>query len=107
MAPGFDEAGRIALDRAGGIYGVGRISEGSEMVVNGSQTLRSSGGRDAYLARFGDNGWMLWSRQTSGPGDESITDVGSDRAGNAYIVGFGSVPRPRCSRRPEVSRVPP
>lgn len=88
MAPGFDQARSIALDRAGGAYGVGSVREG-DMVVNASQTLRRSGGRDGYLARFGDTGWMLWSRQTSGPGDESISDVASDREGNAYVVGFG------------------
>jgi len=87
-APGFDDARSIASDRAGGLYAVGYVKNGT-FRIEPSITLRSTGTWDAYLLRLGANGRSIWVRTTSGDSIESFSDVASDADGNAYVTGMG------------------
>ena len=58
-------------------------------------TLVNSGGIDSYLARYDQQGNILWVRQVGssvGSGNDIIHDVAVDNEGNIYAVGETSSP---------------
>jgi len=82
--PKDDSAKGIVSDGHGGAYAVGEFN-GSLHV--GRETLQSTGLHDGFLIRYDRDGKPLWSRAFGGPGRDILTDVATDSAGNAILIG--------------------
>ncbi len=87
VSPGFNTGARIAVDRRGGAYGIGRFQQ--SVKFGSDLTLAGRGLNDGFLVRYGPDGEVLWARTIGGPGQDAPTDVASDAEGNAYVVGWG------------------
>lgn len=82
----YERAGYIALDRAGGLYGLGGFNE--PLRFGDEATLRPRGSKDGYLVRYGSEGELKWVRTIGGDGSASFQDVASDPVGNAFVTGL-------------------
>jgi gliding motility-associated-like protein len=75
----------VAADLSGNTYVTGYMKGSS---VNFSSVLVSSaGGKDIFLAKYDQNGNILWVTTAGGSGDDVGTSVAVDNAGNVYICG--------------------
>ena len=92
--PEADSARGIASDRQGGVFVVGSFAKSMKHgkaaleIAAGSDLDRPHHARtDGYLARYDPDGEALWARSIGGTGADTLFDVASDSAGNAYVVG--------------------
>jgi hypothetical protein len=51
-------------------------------------TLQSPGGADAYLARFADDGTLLWAHRYGGVGSDEARGLALDSAGRVVATGW-------------------
>ncbi len=89
--PTLDRADGIASDRRGGVYAVGMFTERLQM--SETVVLKSKGGGDGFVGRYGSDGKLLWGRAIGGAGEDRAWDVASDSSGNVILIGtyFGSI----------------
>lgn len=81
----FDIANDVTADKDGYSYATGWIKD---TAVFGSTTLVSTGGQDFFLAKFDQNGSVVWAVQGGGPsGNDQGYGVDVDSAGNVYVTG--------------------
>ncbi len=88
-----DYVNGVAVDDKGNVYVGGYFS--GEMRFNHStatDTFRSKGLGDIFLAKYDANGNYQWARGMGGTGSEVGEKVGIDRAGNVYVVGSFNTP---------------
>lgn len=98
----------IAVDSQGNLYISGDVTAPTDFsIVNGFQTS-VAGGVDGFLAKLNASGsGLLYSTFFGGSGEEDVTGVAADAAGNAYIVGnTGSSNLPTTSSSFKSSCVP-
>ncbi|QSQ18496.1 SBBP repeat-containing protein [Myxococcus landrumensis] len=74
-----DQAFGVATDPSGSVYVAGHTT--------GSLASTSSGGLDAFVAKFDANGNQLWIRQFGTPQAEVVRGVAADANNNVYVVG--------------------
>ncbi len=53
----------------------------------GNQTMRSAGGRDVFIAKFGVNGEMLWAQKFGSSENDHGSEIAVDDSNNIYVVG--------------------
>jgi hypothetical protein len=82
--PGSDQARAVGLDNAGNIYIAGSFADS---VIVGGTMLRSTGGTDAFVARYTSAGAPFWATSMGGPGNDSALALVADRFGNSYVAG--------------------
>ncbi|MEJ2335412.1 MAG: SBBP repeat-containing protein [Gemmatimonadales bacterium] len=87
VSPGVNTGSGVAVDRRGGVYGIGRFQQSVEF--GKELTLPGRGLNDGFIVRYDPDGEVLWARTIGGPGQDAPTDVASDSDGNAYVVGWG------------------
>lgn len=76
-----DEMARgLAVDAAGNVMVVGETK-------GALQSGAAAGATDGFLAKFDPSGARRWLRQFGTPGEESVTSVGIDSGGNAFVTG--------------------
>ncbi|WP_146136498.1 SBBP repeat-containing protein [Aphanothece hegewaldii] len=75
----LDQAYDLTRDQSGHLYITGR-TKGSLGGIN-------EGGFDAFIAKYANDGTLLWTRQLGTPSDDSANSITSDGAGNLYIAG--------------------
>jgi len=83
----------LAVDSAGDSYLVGQFDVSIDLGGT-SNTLTSAGGSDAYIAKFGPSGAILWSQRYGAAGTDAAWSVSVDPAtGNVLVAGVftGSV----------------
>ena len=84
-----DDQGRnIVVDASGNAYVVGRFAgtvdfDPSALVAN----LTSSGGDDAFVAKYSSTGAYLWAIKIGSAGNETAEGVSVDASGNVYVSG--------------------
>jgi hypothetical protein len=88
--PKQDRADGVAPDRRNGVYAVGLFTD--RMQMSEQVVLRSAGGADGFLARYGADSKLMWGRAIGGAGDDRMWRVASDRGGNAYLIGTAGGP---------------
>lgn len=75
---------------AGGMFGGGAVGAGTAAAsVDGtvSTSLTGLGGFDGFVVKMDPNGNLLWAVQIGGSGDDAVTSVAVDSAGNTYASG--------------------
>jgi hypothetical protein len=82
--PGNDQAERVTLDRAGGLYVVGEYSTNA---VFGSTSPSCRGRTDIFLAKYTLDGDPLWLRTAGGTNVDYGWDVKIDSSQNVIITG--------------------
>jgi hypothetical protein len=88
VAGGSNQDGgcNIAVDDGGNyIYVTGSFN--SDILKIGSFNLNKSLGYDFFLARFDNNGQVLWAKSSSGKGDEIGCGMAVDNRGYVYVIG--------------------
>ncbi|NBV21323.1 MAG: hypothetical protein EBS05_05300 [Proteobacteria bacterium] len=82
--PGADVANACASDANGNFFMVGYFSGTASF---GTNTLISLGFNDIFVAKFANNGKLLWVNRAGGPGYDTANAVAVDGAGNCYVTG--------------------
>jgi hypothetical protein len=57
------------------------------LVINLSDTIYSSGYKDAFLQKFDINGDLIWWKTFGGSADEYISDIHIDSLDNIFVIG--------------------
>jgi len=89
-ASGVDDSQRAYVDLAGNVYLCGEF-RGSNVDFDPSPAtaLHSSNGQgDAYVAKYSSTGQYIMSITIGGSNLDKINSVGTDFAGNIYVVGY-------------------
>jgi Beta-propeller repeat len=85
---GYPESGQgIAVDALGNAYVAGSTSSTNFPVVGGLQTALD-GWLDAFAAKFGPTGTLVYSTYLGGSGNDVANGITVDLAGDAYLVGY-------------------
>ncbi|MBS0619707.1 MAG: hypothetical protein JSR44_16090 [Spirochaetes bacterium] len=80
----------VAADSAGNIYAAG-YQTGNSAFTYGTQNATGtySGGNNALLVKFNNNGTVIWARTvSSGSNASTFNAVTTDSAGNIYAAGY-------------------
>jgi hypothetical protein len=81
----YDEGTSVTTDNSGNVYVTG--SYYNDTIVLGTDTLRSVGLTDLFLAKYDPMGNLIWERHAGGTDQEFIGCVTTDLFGNVYITG--------------------
>lgn len=76
--------GGVAVDAQGNAYLAGTFNQ---HVTFGMTTLTSSGGSDAFLAKYDAAGTVLWAQRIGGRLDDEISSVALDDTGQLFLAG--------------------
>lgn len=87
---GQDYAAAVASDAQGNIYVAGLTYSPDFPVTAGAlqSKIGSVGASDAFVAKFGPDGGLLWSTYLGGILDDWATGVAVDAAGNVVVSGW-------------------
>ncbi|MBU1052929.1 MAG: SBBP repeat-containing protein [Proteobacteria bacterium] len=78
----------MAVDSSGGLYVAGHTSSTDFPTVNAIQPTAKSA-HEAFLAKFNENGKLVWSTYIGSYGIHSIRSIAADSNGNVYLVEGG------------------
>jgi hypothetical protein len=84
---GEDRAFRVATDSAGNAYITGDTDSTNFPVLNAAQQS-NRGSTDAFAAKIGPTGNLLFSTYLGGSGLDGGTAIAVDAAGSIYVTGF-------------------
>lgn len=82
-----DVSWSCATDGLNNVYLTGTTSSANFPVTPGAFQPGSAGNRDAYLAKFGANGTLIWSTYYGGTSIDDAISCITDLAGNVYMAG--------------------
>jgi hypothetical protein len=88
-----DRANSVAVDSSGNIFLAGWFA--SPTLSFGSITLTNSNTAataDIYLAKYDENGNVIWAKSAGGTKGDGATSVAADASGNTYITGTFASP---------------
>lgn len=83
-------AQKITCDRSGNVFMAGNYN--GPTCIFDTYTLTSTGSQDAFLAKYGPNGNVLWARGSEGTTYDNGWSVSTDSIGNSYFSGFYTSP---------------
>lgn len=75
----------VTSDREGNTVIAGTFS-GS--VAFNTTAFTSEGGQDIFIAKYNQNGDLLWATQAGGPDEQEVFGLTSDKDGNIFITGY-------------------
>jgi hypothetical protein len=58
-----------------------------DVQFDATHTLRGTGGRDSWAARYRRDGRLVWATSLGGPGEQQSHGIVADRAGHAFVTG--------------------
>lgn len=82
-----DSSRDLVLDGAGNVFMVGNTGSMSAIATTGTHQNTLAGSLDALLAKFDNNGQLLWSTYFGGDDEELGQNVDLDAQGNIFISG--------------------
>ncbi len=77
----YDEVKRIEIDGLG------------NSVITG-QTTKANGASKAFIAKFSNNGTLVWQKEIDHDNNNCGQDVAIDKSGNIYVSGINFMPTP-------------
>jgi hypothetical protein len=87
----LDAGFNVATDAAGNVYMTGQTSSLTGIATPGShQSVYGGGANDAYLAKFGPSGNLIWATYYGGTDSDYGYAIKVDASGNIYLVGYTS-----------------
>ena len=94
---GYQSGQSVATDNTGNVYVAGIFV--SPTIVFGGTTLNNAGGHDLFLAKYKNDGTLVWAQSAGGPSNDLAASVATDVFGNVFVTGnfesptltFGSV----------------
>ena len=81
----YDWGVSVTVDASGNSYAAGGFM--SPTLTFGSTILVSEGGEDMFLAKYDENGNVLWAKSAGGTANEDAASVITDASGNSYVAG--------------------
>jgi len=84
---GGDVASGITNDKEGNVYIAGSTNSMNGIATPGAYKTYLGGYGDAFLAKFTDNGEMVWATYYGGDSAELANGIAICNAGNVYIAG--------------------
>lgn len=80
---------RVVGDPVGNTYVSGTFTGSIDLNPSPTVTamLTSRGAGDAFVAKYGFNGELVWARQLGGQADDKAVDLALDGIGNVYVGG--------------------
>ena len=85
---GTDTANGLAVDRTGNVFLAGTYASTTNLFPGGIILSNTSSGGEAFLAKYSNNGTLLWARSAGGSYNDTGTAVALDPNGNAYLTGY-------------------
>ncbi len=83
-----DDSGRgIAADSNGNVWATGYFEGSIDIDGDGNDDLTSNGVRDSYLAKFDNNGNLVFSQNIGGSSNDSGWGIATDSNGNVWATG--------------------
>jgi uncharacterized protein YjdB len=83
-----DNAYAVAVDNAGNVYIAGKSASATGIATAGAhQTTFGGGSFDAFLVKFNSSGVRQWATLFGGSGNEGVSSLAVDAAGNVFIAG--------------------
>jgi hypothetical protein len=83
-----DVAGGLAVDASGQITIAGSFENKGTISFGPGDEHKSAGEADIYVARFANDGKLVWARTYGGERVDVANDVAVDSAGNAVVTGW-------------------
>jgi uncharacterized protein (TIGR03437 family) len=84
-----DEGRAIAIDPAGNAYVTGVTSSRAFPATGGTvQTTYGLGKSDAFVAKIGPAGALVWATYLGGLGEDEGRGIAADASGNTYVTGI-------------------
>ena len=84
----YDGAQGLSVDQSGNVYITGGYQSSIDLDIGtGNYPITGTSGSDAFLAKYNNNGNILWGVKFSGTLDSSGYNIGTDANGNVYSVG--------------------
>jgi uncharacterized protein (TIGR03437 family) len=84
-----DEGRAIAIDPAGNAYVTGVTSSKAFPATGGTvQTTYGLGKSDAFVAKIGPAGALVWATYLGGLGEDEGRGIAADASGNTYVTGI-------------------
>lgn len=87
---GDDFGQSIDLDAIGNIFITGLTFSSNGIATAGTHQSFNSGNGDTFVARFSNNGAVIWGSYLGGTGFDFANDIEIDGAGNPIIIGWTS-----------------
>ena len=89
---GSSQGRRVCTDSAGNLYVIGDVAGSNVVIFNSDGTqygapLTNSGGSDAYVIKFNQQGFGQWVARIATTGDDSAYGIACDGAGNVIVIG--------------------
>jgi len=83
-----DVAGGLAVDSSGQVTIAGSFENKGNISFGPGDEHKSAGEADIYVARFANDGKLVWARTYGGDRVDVANDVVVDNAGNAIVTGW-------------------
>jgi len=84
-----DLAQSVVCDGSGNVYITGETLSANAIATSGSyQTSNAGGTDDVFLAKFNNNGSIVWATYFGGPGNDAGYGISADSFGNICITGI-------------------
>ena len=84
---------KITTDADGNVYVTGVFSETGDFDPGeGELMLTSAGNLDIYIAKFTEDGDLVWAKNFEGAEYEETNGIGLDNEGNIYVSGYFYTP---------------
>jgi len=87
-ATDVEAAFSVSADTAGSTYVSGYTTSSSGLATTGAYQTVYNGNRDAFLAKFDVDGFLLWCTYYGGSGNDNFFYVSADTLGDAYVAGI-------------------
>lgn len=83
-----DQGFAVATDGQNGIYMAGATRSSAGIATSGAHQTTNHGGADAFLAKFREDGTLIWSTYYGGTGDENLWVTMSCQEGGPVYLAF-------------------
>ncbi|MFK7784615.1 MAG: PKD domain-containing protein, partial [Crocinitomicaceae bacterium] len=92
IADPSDQGHYIISDDSGNIFVTGVAGQGFPLLDAGTYFQNYSWGSDAFLAKFDNNGNLIWSTYYGGDGNDSGSAIAIDDNNNVFLIGGTNSP---------------